>query len=183
MTSAQTKVPRGHAAARRGHPQRLRPMALGLLNLLLVQYALGMVVNLYVQVPSGRTGYGAAAPVLMLHAAVGITVTAGAISLAARSVAARAPRIVAPGIIAAVALVAATAGGATFLGSGVSGASLAMALCAAIAISCYGLIIYRMPGSGARQAHGSTGVSALATVPAPGEQNRQDHGKPDNPGH
>jgi hypothetical protein len=158
-------------------------MALGLLNLLLVQYALGMVVNLYVQVPSGRAGYGAAAPVLVLHAAVGITVTAGAISLAARSVAARARRIVAPGIIAAVALAAATAGGATFLGTGVSGASLAMALCAAIAISCYGLIIYRMPGSGAQQAQGITGVSALATVPAPGAQNGHDHGKPDNPGH
>ena len=183
MTGAQTKVPRGRAAARRGHPQRLRPMALGLLNLLLVQYALGMVVNLYVQVPSGRAGYGATAPVLVLHAAVGITVTAGAISLAARSVAARARRIVAPGIIAAVALVAATAGGATFLGTGVSGASLAMALCAAIAISCYGLIIYRMPGSGAQQAQGITGVSALATVPAPGAQNGHDHGKPDNPGH
>jgi hypothetical protein len=53
---------------------------------------------------------------------------------------------VAPGIIAAVALVAATAGGVTFLGTGASGASLAMALCAAIAISCYALILYRLPG-------------------------------------
>ena len=143
MTSAQTKVPRGQAAARRGHPQRLRPMALGLLNLLLVQYALGMVVNLYVRVPSDHAGYGAAAPALVLHAVAGITVVAGSISLAARSVAARARQIVAPGIIAAVALVTAATGGVTFLRTGVSGASLAMALCTAIAISCYGLILYR----------------------------------------
>ena len=168
MTSIQASGPGGRAAASHGDPRRLRSTALGLLMFLLVQFALGMVVNLYVHVPSGRDGYGAAAPALVLHAAVGITVVAGSISLAARSVAARARQIVAPSMIAAVALVAAAAGGVTFLSNGVSGASLAMALCAAIAISCYGLIIYRLPGPGTRQTQGSTGVSTLTTTPAHG---------------
>jgi hypothetical protein len=127
------------------HPHRLRSTVLGLLVFLLVQFALGMVVNLYVHVPAGPTGYGSPAPALLLHGLLGLALVVGSISLAVRSVATRARQIMVPAIIAALAQAAAAINGITFLGTGVSGASLAMALCAAIAILCYVLILYRLP--------------------------------------
>jgi hypothetical protein len=65
-----------------------------------------------------------------------------------RTVAARARQVAVPAVIAAVALLVAATGGLTFLGTGVSGASLVMALCAAIAICCYSVILYRLPTAG-----------------------------------
>jgi len=72
----------------------------------------------------------------------------GSVSLAVRAVASRARQAAVPAVTAAVALLVAAAGGLRFLGTGVEGASLVMALCAAIAIGCYGLILYRLPGAG-----------------------------------
>ena len=148
MASTQTNYPAGRAAARHSDPRRLRSTAFGLLMFLLVQFALGMVVNLYVRVPAGRAGYGPGWPVLVLHGLVGLALIAGSVSLAVRAVAARVRHVAGPAVIAAVVLLGAAAGGLRFLGSGVDGASLAMALCAAIAICCYSLIIYRLPAMG-----------------------------------
>ena len=148
--SMQASRPGGPESASRVRPQRLRSTVLGLLVLLTVQFALGMVVNLNVHVPAGRSGYGPAAPALLLHAVVGILLIAGSITLAVRAVAARTRQIVVPAIIAVLVLRAAAVNGVTFLGTGVSGASLAMAFCPAVAIFCYSLILYRLPGPGLR---------------------------------
>ena len=148
MTSIQASGPGGRAAASHGDPRRLRSTALGLLMFLLVQFALGMVVNLYVRVPAGRAGYGPAVAALVLHGLVGLALVLGSVSLAVRAVASRARQAAVPAVTAAVALRVAAAGGLRFLGTGVEGASLVMALCAAIAIGCYGLILYRLPGAG-----------------------------------
>jgi hypothetical protein len=64
------------------------------------------------------------------------------------AVASRARHAAVPAVIAAVVLLGAAAGGLGFLGTGVDGASLLMALCAAAAICCYSLILYRLPGTG-----------------------------------
>ena len=147
-TSIQANGPGDRATARHGDPRRLRHTALGLLMFLLVQFALGMVVNLYVRVPADRAGYGPAVPALVLHGLLGLALVAGSVSLAVRAVATRARQAAVPAVTAAVALLVAAAGGLRFLGTGVEGASLVMALCAAIAIGCYGLILYRLPGAG-----------------------------------
>ena len=148
MTSIQANGPGDRAAAGHGDPRRLRPTALGLLMFLLVQFSLGMVVNLYVRVPAGRAGYGPAVPALMLHGLVGLALVAGSVSLAVRAVVTRARQAAVPAVTAAVALLVAASGGLRFLGTGVEGASLVMALCAAVAIGCYGLILYWLPGTG-----------------------------------
>jgi hypothetical protein len=147
MASIQTNDPADRAAASHRDPRRLRPTALGLLMVLLVQFALGMVVNLYVRVPADRAGYGPAVPALVLHGLLGLALVAGSVSLAVRAVATRARWAAVPAVTAAVALLVAATGGLRFLGTGVEGASLVMALCAAIAIGCYGLILYRQPGA------------------------------------
>ena len=148
MASTQTNDPGGRAATSHGDPRRLRSTAFGLLMFLLVQFALGMVVNLYVHVPAGRAGYGLAVPALVLHGLVGLAIVAGSLSLAVRAVASRARQVAVPAVVAAVVLLGAAAGGFRFLGTGADGASLVMALCAAIAICCYGLILYWLPGAG-----------------------------------
>jgi hypothetical protein len=146
MTSIRANGPGDRAAASHGDPRRLRSTALGLLMFLLVQFALGMVVNLYVRMPAGGAGYGPAVPALVLHGLLGLALVVGSLSLAVRAT--RARQAVVPAVTAAVALLVAATGGLRFLGTGVEGASLVMALCAAIAIGCYGLIIYRLPGAG-----------------------------------
>jgi hypothetical protein len=148
MISTQTNNPAGRAAASQGDPQRLRSTAFGLLMFLVVQFALGMVVNLYLRVPAGRAGYGPAVPALVLHGLLGLALVAGSVSLAVRAVATRARQVPAPAVTAAVALLVAAGGGLRFLGTGVEMASLVMALCAAIAIGCYSLILYRLPAAG-----------------------------------
>lgn len=148
MASTRTSEP-GRRAATRGDPRRLRGTAFGLLMLLLVQFALGMVVNLYVHVPAGPEGYGPAVPALVLHGLVGLALIGGSLSLAVRAVRARARQAVVPAVTAAVVLLVAASGGLEFLGSGPDVASLIMALCTAIAVCCYGLIVYRLPDTGA----------------------------------
>jgi len=81
-------------------------------------------------------------PALVLHGLVGLALVAGSVSLAVRAVATRARQAAVPAVTAAVALLVAASGGLRFLGTGAEGASLVMALCAAIAIGCYGLILY-----------------------------------------
>ena len=144
MTGMTRKVP-GAQTAKRNSPQWLRSTARGLLVLLLAQFALGMVVNLYVHVPAGRSGYGTAVAALVLHAVVGLALIAGSISMAVRTVMARARTIVVPAVAAAVVLLGAAVNGVAFLGSGARVSSLVMALCAVIAALCYGVILYRLP--------------------------------------
>jgi hypothetical protein len=139
----------------------LRRTSLGMAIGLLVQYGLGMVVNLYVTVPRQDEGGGfltaigralANGPVALgVHAALGLLLIAGAVSLVIRAAAARqraAAWLSAAGLLA---ILGAAAGGAGFVNSDSDGASLAMALLTGVALLCYVITTYlpgRAPGGG-----------------------------------
>src|SRR5215469_4507580 len=86
-------------AAPAGQLDILRRMSLGMALALLVQYALGMVVNLYVTVPAQYHGGGILAAVgrafangpaaVAIHAALGLLLIIGSINLVVRSAQAR----------------------------------------------------------------------------------------------
>lgn len=120
--------------------------------LLLVQYVLGLVYNLYGPAPTEAhplqmfTGR-----LLAAHSALGILLVLGAIYTL---IAAGRTRTVLPIVASAVgiaAIVGAFAGGTAFLRAGADADSLTMGLLLALALLCYAAVIFTLPrrvGSG-----------------------------------
>ncbi len=103
----------------------------------IVQFGLGIGVNLYVTLPAHKsflsTVFGSA--VLAVHAVVALVLLGAAIGALVRAI--RAQRAVAFTSVGLAAIVAAAIAGVSFAGSQSSGASLAMALATAVAMFCY----------------------------------------------
>ena len=130
----------------------LRANALAGLVMLLIEYGLGISVNLYSTLPAadkGKTlfaGLGAAVgngPLLVaLHALLGTLLLITAIAVLVRASRLRARPLIALTACALLAILVAWVSGSTFVGQQRNAASLAMALGAAVAILCYALVIF-----------------------------------------
>ena len=127
-----TQVP---AASSR--PAALRGTCMGAAVLLIVQFGLGMGVNLYVTLPARKsflsTVFGSA--ILAAHAIVALALLGAAIAALVRAI--RARRAIAFTSVGLAAILAAAAAGASFAGHQSNGASLTMALATAVAMFCY----------------------------------------------
>ncbi|HTZ25109.1 MAG TPA: hypothetical protein VMC83_14050 [Streptosporangiaceae bacterium] len=107
--------------------------------MLVIQYALGIWVNLYCTIPTGK-GVGQAfsnGAVLALHTVVGLLLILAALSMIIRAVAARHRPSIVASAIGLLAILAAAGAGASFVNDGTNGASLGMALATAVALLCY----------------------------------------------
>jgi hypothetical protein len=110
---------------------------MGAAVLLIIEFALGISVNLYVTVPEGKSFFskvfGSAA--LGAHAVISLMLLGAAIGAVVRAI--RARTAIAFTSVGLTAVVAAGIGGASFVGTQSNGASLAMALATAVAMLCY----------------------------------------------
>ena len=119
--------------------------------MLVVQFALGIYVNLYVTVPSADHGHGFGRAIgngpagLTLHIVLGLLLILGALGFLARSILARQPALIAAAVLGLLAIIGAAASGSAFTGSGRDGASMAMAANAAIGLLCYGTSLFLLP--------------------------------------
>jgi hypothetical protein len=121
----------------------LRRVSLATLIMLIVQYGLGIFLNLYVAVPAsdahaGIFGEIATAPLaLTIHALLGLALIGTAILLVVRAVGVR-DRLLA-GLAAGglTAIGGAFGAGEIFVRNGQAGASLAMAILTGVALLCY----------------------------------------------
>jgi hypothetical protein len=130
----------------------LRRMALGISLTLIVQYLLGIGVNLFLSVPAGDHGAGIGSAVgkaishgpaaLTIHASLGVLLIAGTFALVARTIAARRWRLATLAVAALACVISAAVNGARFVGTGNNGASMAMAVFAGAALACNVLICY-----------------------------------------
>jgi hypothetical protein len=130
----------------------LRRISLGMLAGLLIQYGLGMIVNLYISVPARDHGGGVLAAVgralangpaaLTVHAALGLLLILGAVSLVIRAAVLRLRLVAWLSAAALLAIVGAAASGAAFVGSGADGDSLAMALLTGVALLSYAVNLF-----------------------------------------
>jgi len=146
-------------AERPGQPDIVRRMSLGMAVALLVQYALGMVVNLYVTVPARDQGGGVLAAIgrafangpaaLAIHAGLGLLILLGTISLVVRSVLSRRRPLIWLSAVTLLAVLGAAFNGAAFVNSGNDGASLGMALLTGVALLCLTVILYLTGAPGA----------------------------------
>ncbi|MGH3229650.1 MAG: hypothetical protein ACRDOA_13885 [Streptosporangiaceae bacterium] len=115
----------------------LRGNCMGAAVLLIVQFGLGMGLNLYLTLPAGKSFFATvfSSAALAVHAIVALALLGAAISALVRAIRARRAVVFTSAGLAAI--VAAAGAGASFAGSQSNGASLAMALATAVAMFCY----------------------------------------------
>ncbi len=124
--------------------------------MLLIQYGLGIGVNLYVTLPAaGRGGRGIGqafsnGPALAVHTVLGLLLILTALSMVVRSVIARHRVSIVTSAVGLLAILAAAGYGASFVHSGSAGASLGMAIATGVALLCYivGLFVTGRPDQG-----------------------------------
>ena len=103
---------------------RLRRGSLAVLVLLVVEYAIGMYVNLYVNVPGADHGGGLGGAIangpafLSLHATIGLLLGLGALGVAVQAVLIRRWALVAASVAGLLAMVFASVAGAGFTSTG-----------------------------------------------------------------
>jgi hypothetical protein len=134
----------------------LRKTSAGISVMLLVQYGLGMGVNLYARVPAADQGAGLAAAlgrvltsqpaVLAVHGALGLLLLVAAVNVLTRAILVRHPRAIAASAAGLVAIAAAAVSGAAFVSHGQAGASMAMAILTGVALLCYLANLYTIGG-------------------------------------
>jgi hypothetical protein len=135
-----------------GQPPRqllaLRGNTFGVLAMLIVQFAIGVVVNLYATIPAKDQGSGIVGAIgralvngpasLAVHAGLGLLIVLAAIALVVRSIIARHTVSIVLSVIGLAAIASAALNGARFVtDGGLASASLAMALSTAVAMLCY----------------------------------------------
>jgi len=150
MTSPPAAAPpstRGQRTERR--QAGLRQANLAVLIVLIVQFALGMGVNLYVTLPAaGHPGHNAwfgNGALLALHAALGMLLILAAIFVLVRAIMARNATIIVTSAAGLVAILLAAFFGSGFTDKLTDGYSIGMALAFAVALACYAIGLFAAP--------------------------------------
>jgi hypothetical protein len=150
-----------HAAARAAGRTRaerlvrLRGASIGVVVMLIIQFILGMIYNLYGTAPTSTKAIGLfSSPTIALHVIVGILLGLAAIAQLVRAIGARHSLTIWLSALGLVFIIGSGFAGLGFSGSGAAGASLGMSLAFAAALACYVVLIVVLP-SAAAAAEGS----------------------------
>jgi hypothetical protein len=122
----------------------LRGNCMGAAVLLIVEFGLGIGVNLYVTLPSDKSFFATvfSSAVVAVHAIVALALLGAAISALVRAI--RVRRAVAFTSAGLAAILVAAGAGVSFAGNQGNGASLTMALATAVAMFCYLAAIFSL---------------------------------------
>ena len=147
-----------------GRAAGLRQASLAALVLLLIQYGIGIGVNLYVTVPAADRGHSISTAisngpgVLTVHIVLGLLLILAAAALVVQAIRARHPGVIVASVIGLLALLGAAAQGAAFVDKSHPAASMIMAILTGVALLCYGISLYLL-GSHGRQRPGRADAS------------------------
>jgi hypothetical protein len=163
-------VPPAVRAGRDRRNRAARGWAFGLLVALLVQFGIGMYVNLFAHIPLHHPGHGAKdffagsyhsvawaetspqAPVILaVHAGLGLLLVVGSLWLAALAIRGRRAGFVWAAVLGALCILGAGFNGASFLNYNKDANSYVMSLLFAAAVLCY-IVLLALPRSTERQA-------------------------------
>ncbi len=154
------------AGAHAGRPQadkltRLLGASIGLVAMLVIQFILGMIYNLYGTAPTSKKSIGLfSGPVIALHVILGLLLFVAAVFHLIRAIGTRRALVIWLSAIGLVSIIGAGIAGLGFADSGAAGASLGMSLAFALALVCYvALLVALAPGP----------ARALARSAAPAE--------------
>ena len=151
MTSSQAEAPPS-AQKRPARRAGLRQANLAVLIILIVQFALGIGVNLYVTLPAvgtpGRSSdqFFSNGPLLAIHAVLGLVLVIGAIAVLVRAIMARIATLIVTSVAGLAAIIVAAFFGSGFTDKLTDGYSFGMALATAVALACYAVGLYAAPG-------------------------------------
>ena len=113
---------------------------------LIIQFALGISVNLYVTLPTaghpGHASWFGNGPLLALHAALGMFLVLAAIFVLVRAIMARNATLIITSAAELVAIGVAFFFGSSFTSKLTNGYSLGMAIAFAAALACYAIGLY-----------------------------------------
>jgi len=143
-------APRSHAGRSSADKLvRLRGSSFGLVAMLVIQFILGMIYNLYGTAPTSKKSIGLfSSPVIALHVILGILLFLAAVAQVIRAVGARHRLTIWLSAIGLVSIIGAGFSGLGFTGSGAASASLGMSLAFALALVCYiGLLVVLAPAA------------------------------------
>jgi len=147
MTSSQATAPPA-TRKRESRQAGLRSASLAILIVLIVQFALGIGVNLYVTLPAaGHHGHNAwfgNGALLALHAALGMFLILAAIFVLVRAIMARSATLIVTSAAGLVAILLAAGFGSGFTDKLTDGYSLGMAIAFAVALACYAIGLYAL---------------------------------------
>jgi hypothetical protein len=127
---------------------RVRRGSLAVLVLVVVEYGIGMYVNLYVTVPRADHGRSAGTAIangpatLGIHAVIGVLLGLGALGLLVQAVMTRHVGAIAWSAAGLFALAFASATGASFTSSGDPADSMGMSVLTGVALLCYAANLY-----------------------------------------
>jgi hypothetical protein len=119
---------------------------MGAAVLLVIQFGLGTAVNLYVTLPPHKSFWSAvfSQGLVAVHAIVALLLVGASVSALIRSIRSGYRLVVALTSAGLLAIIVAAASGVTFVRDGSNGASLSMALAAAVALFCYLAAIFSL---------------------------------------
>jgi hypothetical protein len=132
--------------ARRHGLKLLRRVCLVTLVAIAVQFSLGMILNLYVDIPSAEAHASwlreieTAPAALTAHAIIGLLLLVGAVVVMIQAIAVRSGALIAGATGGIVALIGAFAAGEVFVKDSNNGASLTMSILASVALLCYAAV-------------------------------------------
>jgi hypothetical protein len=148
---------------------RLRLSSLGAVIMLIVQFILGVIYNLYGTAPTSTKSIGLfSSPDLALHVILGILLFIAALGQLIRAITVRHQLSIWMSAVGLLAILGAGFAGLGFTGSGANGASLGMSLAFAVALASYVVLVFALPssassGSAASSAGSSAGSAGSTT--------------------
>jgi hypothetical protein len=142
---------------------RLRISSLGAVAMLIIQFILGMIYNLYGTAPTSTKSIGLfSSPDLALHVILGFLLVIAALGQLVRAIGVRHQLSIWMSAIGLLSILGAGFAGLGFTGSGASGASLGMSLAFAVALACYVVLVFALPSSSSRAS--SSGASSTTST-------------------
>ena len=125
---------------------RLRMSSLGLVTMLIIEFILGIIYNLYGTGPSPGKSVGMfSSPVLALHVILGILLLIAGIGQLIRAVGTRHRLAVIMSAVGLLGVLGAFFAGLGFIGNGAAGASLGMSLAFAVALAASVVLVFALP--------------------------------------
>jgi hypothetical protein len=127
---------------------RVRRGSLAVVVVLVVEFGIGMYVNLYVTIPRADHGHGLGSAIangpamLSIHAVIGLLLGLGALAVLVQAAIARHRGAIASSAAGLFALAVASATGASFTSSGDAAESMGMSVLTGIGLLCYAANLY-----------------------------------------
>jgi hypothetical protein len=146
---------------------RIRTSSLGGVIMLIVEFILGIVYNLYGTAPTAKKSIGLfSSPVLALHVIVAILLLIAAVSQLIRAIGTRHRLTISMSSLGLLGILGAGFSGLGFTSKGAAGASLGMALAFAVALAAYVVLVFALPSSSGPSPSGPSSSALSSSGPS-----------------